>query len=649
EENKLYTHEMGATGLSFTFSVEAYGFSPDLLEEALFIVAGFRAVTAIGAMRKRGKGVCSFEVKEADIYPEGYEDLTEAFLQAFKTTLRGEEIEWTVANKQRPQTTRASNLRHYLVLLQTVEPAIISRDSSGNNVYIGMNYVPGQTLRGALASAVAQTNDLKDLDTYKRFIDCFVTGKVRFTNCYPTTQDVSSEHEKVEPTLQRAAIPIPSSWRFCEVDSTHPLVRVESQDSAHAALYCERCRSQSEPVHAKVKARDGYVTPEGALCEISADQAEAHIQMEYGKNRAKRGMLFEYVCLPRGVQLVGALDMEPSHAEAMRELLAHCADDIEDDGTIKLTLRIGKGYTRGYGKTSVRLIPIQEDEASVIFHHRTGNGIGSGNPVSMLFLSDTILLDRFGRYIQSMDAETLSEILGVEVNRIRLQLIRTTEIRGFNAYLGLPRWTDIAIRKGSVILFDLSESSADRERLLEIERQGVGIRRNEGYGMVAFNHPIMELASVTRADDSKSHQEETLGSMIERWARNEQDELSNVARRLRSDKKHRDTAMAILRILWTQRFGSGNGQDWEHHLTKLIEQHSVRADDTAVQPSESSRSPDDDGKDLEDFRMELGTRIRELAKMTRTLSSSAQIRVRGRALEILLNGLQSLLEDETSD
>jgi CRISPR-associated protein Csx10 len=69
----------------------------------------------------------------------------------------------------------------------------------------------------------------------------------------------------------------------------------------------------------------------------------------------------------------------------------------------------------------------------------------------------------------------------------------------YNAYLGLPRWRDVALCAGSTVGFQIEgdgltdeEKGALLTRLEGIEREGLGLRRGEGFGQVVFNHVLYD-------------------------------------------------------------------------------------------------------------------------------------------------------------
>lgn len=99
-----------------------------------------------------------------------------------------------------------------------------------------------------------------------------------------------------------------------------------------------------------------------------------------------------------------------------------------------------------------------------------------------------------GRFHQTIDAKLLKEILGCEVELIRA-FCKSGFADNFNNHLGLPRWRDIALKAGSIIGFKLKGADAIvlrtlQDKLRDIEVDGIGLRRNEGFGKVAFNHPL---------------------------------------------------------------------------------------------------------------------------------------------------------------
>lgn len=58
------------------------------------------------------------------------------------------------------------------------------------------------------------------------------------------------------------------------------------------------------------------------------------------------------------------------------------------------------------------------------------------------------------------------------------------EILGWNAAWGLPKEKELAIEKGSVFFFKFEGDDVERllRSLKDIERKGIGLRKEEGFG-----------------------------------------------------------------------------------------------------------------------------------------------------------------------
>jgi len=64
-------------------------------------------------------------------------------------------------------------------------------------------------------------------------------------------------------------------------------------------------------------------------------------------------------------------------------------------------------------------------------------------------------------------------------------------VDSFNSTMGVPRWRDTALVAGSTTWIRLIAPPDDwTEKMKKLELDGIGLRRNEGFGQIAFNHPI---------------------------------------------------------------------------------------------------------------------------------------------------------------
>ncbi len=113
----------------------------------------------------------------------------------------------------------------------------------------------------------------------------------------------------------------------------------------------------------------------------------------------------------------------------------------------------------------------------------------------MILLTDTIVQDAWGRFATGFDAIWLAEEMGFPVSIIEERAFAGKRMAdGFNTQWHLPRWRAVALEAGSSARLRLEEPVTPelQRRLRHLEQEGIGERRNEGYGRVIFNHPLYE-------------------------------------------------------------------------------------------------------------------------------------------------------------
>ena len=134
----------------------------------------------------------------------------------------------------------------------------------------------------------------------------------------------------------------------------------------------------------------------------------------------------------------------------------------------------------------------------------------------------------------------------------------------------LPSWRAVALTAGSTVRLHLAQpvTAETLAKLREQELEGIGERRNEGYGRVVFNHPVQcnlvglsttpqvipkEMALATRPG------EKTAPELTREWRETLEDAMQTEARRWRKAKglpyvalarwldanRHRDVAALI--------------------------------------------------------------------------------------------------------
>ena len=117
--------------------------------------------------------------------------------------------------------------------------------------------------------------------------------------------------------------------------------------------------------------------------------------------------------------------------------------------------------------------------------------------------SPVILTDEFLRYRSRIDAEVLCELFGIvydkqnePTNAYNLKNVYSNfsnrRITGWQELWGTPRTNEYAIDTGSVFLFQCDKSKSEKvlDTLFNLEEQGIGNRRAEGFGRICVSDPF---------------------------------------------------------------------------------------------------------------------------------------------------------------
>jgi CRISPR-associated protein Csx10 len=234
-----------------------------------------------------------------------------------------------------------------------------------------------------------------------------------------------------------------------------------------------------------------------------------HIQIDRDTGRVAPRQVFEYVPLEAGQYFAGELIC--TDANAWRLLQQFLGLDPDATGQKVTTVRLGKGRQRGYGQVKLWLKCLDK-EPSVWIQQPTEKRVNEGaEELTLTLLTDTIVTGARGRFVTGFEndctcdkeekeegkcqceCEWLSRGLRFPVHVVKERGFAATQIvDGFNSIQQLPRWRDVALAAGSTVLLQILEPPEGGllEMLERIEREGIGLRRNEGYGQVAFNHPV---------------------------------------------------------------------------------------------------------------------------------------------------------------
>jgi len=480
EPRKLFAQEEGAAGQVFRFTLTCAAADEAALDDAALLVAAARYIRQLGRSRRRGLGECVIHLTEVSGTEQSPPDSWESwFLERFERVwLRRQPapVKSTLAKADLPAIPDGAGSGHAVrvrVIVRLDEPLLIAERAPAGNQFDTRPVIPGSVILGTLASRAAERGDLADPDYYHDFVALFRRGRVVF----PTLHPAHEFRDHLYP-----AIPAPLGIMTCKV------VPVEGSDKGHGTYIakdvqeCKHCSNHLEPVAGFVVLN--HNTP--YTLQVSRS-SELHIQVDEETGRVKAGQLYGYTVLNAGQYFVGEFLCADEDTWARLKEMTGIAE------AAPLIWRLGKARRRGYGQVTVWLERCDAASPTWVQVPLEERVTDPGQTISLTLLTDTIITDPWGRHVVGFTEDWLREVLGLGPVQIQDAYARTRPVDSFNATLGLPRWRDTALVAGSVVWFQLQAPPDDwRARMQTLETEGIGLRRNEGYGRVAFNHPVYE-------------------------------------------------------------------------------------------------------------------------------------------------------------
>jgi hypothetical protein len=396
-------------------------------------------------------------------------------------------------------------------------PLVVRRERQSQRSE-GVQYINGTLLRGAFAQIYLQQHGQADATFRRLFLDeeaCRFGPLDPATRVFPLTANACKRH----PGFGQDGHGV--------VDLLAVLLRARLSGQPPPQGRCEKCRQE-------LKAHTGFWDQEnGRPAEPRRRwrrSMAAHVGIDRHTHTAAESIFFTLPALEPEPALDGAtaapalhgwLDAEDDAIKTLRELL------VQDDHV----LRIGHARTRGYGRVRVS---IGEELRAVAANWSNWNE-------TMLARAAPNMLDSGSCFLFGLSLPTgavlLDELLRFTLDpagmvpwlppvpppdpaaRTKDGPVRAFEggqlwcvtavahherLRGWNAAHGLPRQDEWQVSRGSTYAYLYDGDTAGRRALLErlgdLQVQGVGARRNEGFGRVVISddfHALFPLKETT--------------------------------------------------------------------------------------------------------------------------------------------------------
>lgn len=376
-------------------------------------------------------------------------------------------------------------------------PLVLHQNRASAQFAPALDYIPGSTLRGALASLYLQGDSTRAYSS--DFQDLFLNDLVLYPDLLPATNP--DEPCRLVPATAWACKRFGDSHAASVTDT---LLRLELADELREQTRPDWHSPLQEIDTCPVCAYEYNATPETRPRErmdaryassldptFRSKKVELGLHMGTAVDRATgavaAGMLFSQQAIADGQRFSGRLRLHQEDATRLEDLLRELAPE-------KTSLHVGYGRSRGLGH--VRL----ESWRSIGQHnpplaqrwqdfnlavHKLWHRYRVSNP-SYLFFSLTLnshlaLQDSMGRPVLE---QILTADLGLPWANWGRRTLSAVAFSGWNAAWGLPKTDTWALARGSVLLGRVSvqDKDATLARLAELETMGAGERRSEGLG-----------------------------------------------------------------------------------------------------------------------------------------------------------------------
>lgn len=349
--------------------------------------------------------------------------------------------------------------------LKLLAPIVITDIGGDPNSATTLRYITGSSLRGAVAGKLGDPQD--DAQRQARFRQLITSGQVCYLNAYPLT------------STQQRALPAPASLRLQKY-----VLRATDKDKAVDLSGYDT--DEPWPDGQLIGLDTPFVYVAGEIQSVPVHcSSRVHHQQDRTKGRPtkERGALFIYESLDPGQSFLGYVAVDAPNEEAARDLASEIADLVGEE------LLLGRSKLSGYGGKAVFSIDLsnpreREYDGSQVWD----TDLKKGDKFRVVLLSDYIGRDPLSGQIDP--TSFVSRLLDTLDHRAEVinQQWRFARAGGFNRKARLPLPLTATLAAGSVINL---EATADisLEILLNIEAQGLGERRPEGFGRFSFWRP----------------------------------------------------------------------------------------------------------------------------------------------------------------
>ncbi|PYP84785.1 MAG: hypothetical protein DMF61_18570 [Blastocatellia bacterium AA13] len=490
------------------------------------LLAGTKLVERIGAKRRRGAGRCQLTVWSADDQQIVFSERLLGWLDTLNDPNSVPRPPERFSPDSAATTFALSTTEEWIkfdLQIEAKSPVIITARTVGNFVET-TDYIPGTYLLPIITRYLGNPPALRTAIT---------NGDLVVTNATPIVGQQWGRHvpfslffEKLDGGLKNDK----GKGKGRNVyNRFYDKVNQKRQVKSYRSGYIGQTAMVRLPIYETVKLT---VAPHNVVLDELQRPAEAV------------GGIFSYQAIKPGTIFGAELRLR---APLFQSLPSGWLDRLQGEH------RLGRSKKDDYGL--VHLI-IEEQKSDT---QRNGQPDDNGKELIVWLLSDLLLRDERLRPTASVEQlrKTLGDKLQVElkvrdaINQgLRSNLSRPRRTDSWQVSWGLPRPALVGLAAGSCIYFDVIEGNIDSDvlaALRQIENEGLGERRAEGYGRLCFNDPLLrsQLDGISDGRSGSENEDET-GAISDLMP--EQSDSFDYARIIEREAVRRETQRRVLAL-----------------------------------------------------------------------------------------------------
>jgi CRISPR-associated Csx10 family RAMP protein len=374
------------------------------------------------------------------------------------------------------------------LLLTLDSPACVGQPFGWENLRSSRTEIPGSALRGMVGFALAEALQDADDDAFQQLVEA-ETGAI-FDFAFPTT---------VETQGQWAA-PWPLTARVCK---RHAAEHAEAaRDGLVDRLLLTLADGEAEARVAQVIAKTGERGCTASDCGAPlkaragwrmrdadasiATRVVTRLALDRRRRSARQGALYQTEVLEPGL----------TFRTSVRRLPAGTADRLAL--ALQQPLSVGAGRSRGWGQLSVEVAPRKARDDLAPRQRRFRQAVERRAQAlgvqldARRYVAVTLLAPLLPDGADDDGAGTLAAALDLDVSGCALRVRRFGYENGWDQRAG-RRAMVRSVVAGSVFVFDLGEAATDAHlrTMRDLETDGAGLRRTQGFGRVLFFDPAL--------------------------------------------------------------------------------------------------------------------------------------------------------------